>query len=393
MKFKHTTSAILVAFALLVGGCGLQNGDETQHPLFKKAANAKDNGDFNLAAECYNKLLQVRYDSPKTHLRLAGLYDEQLKQPLLAYYHYGQFLKYAPSSPEAANVKKWQKAALMKFYRQTRDKLNDPDDVKKLKTELDAALEKQKRYDKRSELLMRYVSQLKKHIKEITENSSRLQTEKDRIQADFEIQREKLKKQQQQIIDQNIELKAAKEELAASQKALSTKNTEEEIKHLIESRNTLKDQLLEKEKELQNLKLDFENLRRMFYERNEDSDTEYRPTKSIAEPLSMEKPMLDGSTQLETPEQPAEKKISEKEVKTQPPSSAKTSNSQKPKPPALTHAVKYTVKHGDTLTGISRRFYGTSRLYKLIFDANRNILQTEFSLRPGQVLTIPPLKK
>ncbi|MCP3967512.1 MAG: LysM peptidoglycan-binding domain-containing protein [Lentisphaerae bacterium] len=390
---KKLIYTLFIATAMFAGGCGIQNGDETMHPLFKKASGAKKDGDYKLAEECYNKLLQVKYESPKTHLRLAGLYDEQLNQPLMAYYHYGQFLKFAPNSPEAANVKKWQAAALKKFYIKTRKKFSDPDDAKQLQVELDAASEKIKTSETRKKLLMRYITQLKSHIGKINESASKLQTERDRLQADYEIQREKLKKQQQEIIDQNIELKANKEEIDASQQALATKNTEEEIKHLIESRNNLKEQLLTKEKELQNLKLDFENLRRMFYERNQDSDNEYRPTKSIAEPISMEKPLLDASSAMEAPRQSPKKSLVKQEVKSSAETSKTNSIQKQDKPVILTQAVKYTVRHGDTLTGISRRFYGTSRLYKLIFDANRNILQTEFSLRPGQLLTIPPLKK
>lgn len=50
----------------------------------------------------------------------------------------------------------------------------------------------------------------------------------------------------------------------------------------------------------------------------------------------------------------------------------------------------HTVVAGDTLTGISRKYYGTIRRVDLILNANRNVLNKAEDLRPGQVLQIPP---
>ncbi|MBL8875227.1 MAG: LysM peptidoglycan-binding domain-containing protein [Phycisphaerae bacterium] len=50
----------------------------------------------------------------------------------------------------------------------------------------------------------------------------------------------------------------------------------------------------------------------------------------------------------------------------------------------------HTVVAGDTLTGISRKYYGTIRRVDLILSANRNVLNKAEDLRPGQVLQIPP---
>ncbi len=49
----------------------------------------------------------------------------------------------------------------------------------------------------------------------------------------------------------------------------------------------------------------------------------------------------------------------------------------------------YTVQEGDTLSRISRRFYGTNGRWREIFEANRDLLNTPNDLRPGQTLTIP----
>jgi nucleoid-associated protein YgaU len=49
----------------------------------------------------------------------------------------------------------------------------------------------------------------------------------------------------------------------------------------------------------------------------------------------------------------------------------------------------YTVKAGDTLSKISREFYGNANQYTKIFEANRSVIQDPNTIRPGQVLVIP----
>jgi tetratricopeptide (TPR) repeat protein len=52
----------------------------------------------------------------------------------------------------------------------------------------------------------------------------------------------------------------------------------------------------------------------------------------------------------------------------------------------------YKVKAGDSLSRISREVYGSSRYYKVIFEANRSTMPTEASLKIGQELKIPKLE-
>ena len=55
---------------------------------------------------------------------------------------------------------------------------------------------------------------------------------------------------------------------------------------------------------------------------------------------------------------------------------------------------RHTVQPKDTLASIARRYYGAknARHYKRIYLANRNILPDARTVRPGQVLVIPPLQ-
>ena len=53
----------------------------------------------------------------------------------------------------------------------------------------------------------------------------------------------------------------------------------------------------------------------------------------------------------------------------------------------------YTVKSGDTLSKIAKRYLGSARLYPEIFEANRPMLTHPDKIYPGQVLRIPGTKQ
>jgi len=52
---------------------------------------------------------------------------------------------------------------------------------------------------------------------------------------------------------------------------------------------------------------------------------------------------------------------------------------------------KYTVQPGDTLSGISRKMYGSANKYMKIFAANTPLLENPDKIFPGQELVIPDL--
>ena len=49
----------------------------------------------------------------------------------------------------------------------------------------------------------------------------------------------------------------------------------------------------------------------------------------------------------------------------------------------------YTVKSGDTLSGIAKQHLGDANAYMKIFEANRDQLNDPDKIKPGQVLKIP----
>ena len=64
-----------------------------------------------------------------------------------------------------------------------------------------------------------------------------------------------------------------------------------------------------------------------------------------------------------------------------------------PSPIASPRAGTYVVQKGDSLYGISRKFYGDSSYIDQIFQANRNSLTSKNSLKLGQKLIIPAVTK
>jgi LysM repeat protein len=67
------------------------------------------------------------------------------------------------------------------------------------------------------------------------------------------------------------------------------------------------------------------------------------------------------------------------------PASASKSGSQPPSSAGHT----YTVQSGDTLSKISKQFYGNANEYTKIFEANRDVLSDPNKVSPGQTLKIP----
>ena len=64
-----------------------------------------------------------------------------------------------------------------------------------------------------------------------------------------------------------------------------------------------------------------------------------------------------------------------------------TVDSSLPQPKAKEQS--YTVQSGDTLSKISKQFYGDAARYMKIYEANRDQLKDPDKIKPGQVLKIP----
>jgi nucleoid-associated protein YgaU len=58
-------------------------------------------------------------------------------------------------------------------------------------------------------------------------------------------------------------------------------------------------------------------------------------------------------------------------------------------PSKVTVIKKYTVRKGDTLQSISRKFYGTTRRWNELYKLNRSRLKNSDKIYPGQVIEVP----
>jgi len=63
--------------------------------------------------------------------------------------------------------------------------------------------------------------------------------------------------------------------------------------------------------------------------------------------------------------------------------------SQSGSQPPASAGRTYNVQSGDTLSKISKQFYGSANEYMKIFEANRDILSDPNKISPGQTLKIP----
>ena len=63
------------------------------------------------------------------------------------------------------------------------------------------------------------------------------------------------------------------------------------------------------------------------------------------------------------------------------------------RPPAGAATVaagrRHTVGPGDTLMKLAQRYYGSRSRWRDIFNANRDVMKSESSLKPGMELKIP----
>ncbi len=68
---------------------------------------------------------------------------------------------------------------------------------------------------------------------------------------------------------------------------------------------------------------------------------------------------------------------------------SKTQEMSEAKAPVEIKTEQYTAQKGDTLQKISQRFYGTTKKWLKIYEANKDVLKSPDKVYPGQVLNIP----
>ena len=112
--------------------------------------------------------------------------------------------------------------------------------------------------------------------------------------------------------------------------------------------------------------------------------TQLRQAQDEASRLSMENGDLRTRLSLQAPS-PG----SVRPIPMRPERAAAVAAAAEPTPTPTPEVKTYVVAEGDTLTRISRKFYGSSGRWEDILKANRDVLKDEKSLVVGSTLKIP----
>ena len=136
----HKISLKLVLLQLLLFSIGLfllsscnKTNVDGRHPLFIKARNCFNRGDYPDAIKYYKDYLKVNPDSAKTNYQLGVIYQEQ-GEYIQSIFFYEKYLTLEPESSDKKIIEKWIDSS----RKQLAKKLEEPDieNEKKLTKEL-----------------------------------------------------------------------------------------------------------------------------------------------------------------------------------------------------------------------------------------------------------------
>jgi tetratricopeptide (TPR) repeat protein len=114
--------ALLWLALLLLAGCDgsdrLALGTETNEPYYRQGDQLKRQGRYQEALAAYLKVIEKRNeDAPESHLEAGLIYQQYLKDPIYAIYHFRKYLELEPNSRQADLVRQRIDAALRDFAR------------------------------------------------------------------------------------------------------------------------------------------------------------------------------------------------------------------------------------------------------------------------------------
>lgn len=383
-KYNFLRGILTILGALIVclaAGCDFMESNEVGHPLFKQGKREMEKENYPEAIKSFQKYLRVRPDSARTHLILAGIYDENLDSQINAIYHYQEFMRLSPDSSEAKNAEKWLATAKRKYYVKMKTKFNDPEVVASLQDELAGADIRIKKLVEDHNKMVTAIEEGKKNVAQLNNQLASVQSEKEKFDADLTISQEKQKKIETDLITvidrlKKLDVENKRLQQLYNEEVQKSKNATEETARAVNALNTLK---AEHAKSLAALE--------------KTSPPQVRTPQAV--PVVAE--------QAKAISTPADKSVTAPEKSVEPQSETmqeeksdeKTASLPSPESVSVPEMMKmrfYTVRSGDTLTKIAKQFYGASKYYKLIQDENKAELGSENKMMPGKVLRIPPLK-
>ena len=110
MNFRKLVVQGGAAVLLAAGLCGCLPSssnlmEEQQEPHYLAGKARVNSLDYQGAVESFEKALEVNPRSSSAHFKLGCLFDENVKDPAAAIYHYEKYLKLRPNADNAALVK------------------------------------------------------------------------------------------------------------------------------------------------------------------------------------------------------------------------------------------------------------------------------------------------
>ncbi len=326
---KFLTVLPLLAFMMLFSSCGDYIGKEKEHPFFVKAGACKASGNYKEAAEYYAEFLNVCPRSPITHYELASLYGDNLDDPFKAIYHYQRYLELARNSPDAENVSKFIEISKRKAFDSLSKQFESAETAK--------AYAEVAKVKKLLDQYVAYGAKLREQNTLLRKQNSEMRTRIEKFSRDsseFRKTVQNLKKQMEQPdpVEPGQTSGAAPLLPPGGQKSDPAENADS-----------------------------WENAK-------------------VAASSSSSTAAGDGKTKPVSQAENAKTAIATGGVATVA-GAVTVPSAQK------THKV---VK-GDTLYNLAKKYYGSSRYYRLIWDANKAQLGEKGLLRIGQELVLPPL--
>ena len=106
---------VLLLGCLLLCGCGRPAGKN--HPLMIKGTQYRNAGNYGLALKFYLSCREKHPRSPEVTLALAQLYDENLDQPMPAWFYYEEYLRDPPEGADLTLVRNARDLARLRLGR------------------------------------------------------------------------------------------------------------------------------------------------------------------------------------------------------------------------------------------------------------------------------------
>lgn len=335
MNLKKLLLLIPLSGSLLVlTSCGDYIGKEKSHPFFVKAETSRNAGNYKEAAQYFEEFLNVCPRSPVVHYELGSLYTDHLNDPYKAVYHYQRYLELDRTSPDAENIRKFIDGSKRRIFEQLSTQFESADTAR--------AYEEA---EKTRKLLDQYVA----YSKKLRAQNDTLRSQNDEMRKRIESFGKESEKFKQTVKELQKKAQEA-QQLASQQETAKQPATTPEQPPEQETAKTKPTVPAENKQDKTPAK---------------DPGDEWENAKVAAQSPNS----AAGEQKTETEKQPV--------------------NSVQPLP-SRQELRRHTVQKGDTLSGIARKYYGKSSAFRLIRNANKDVLKGKDQLQIGQILVIPP---